>query len=428
MKPTNNEVGCQEATVSTQGCDVPLSLRWFLFAASGLTIASLSYSLVARLLGLGLPYSFEYPFIPGAMFSDFSEFWVRFAHYGTPQFFTQSGNLMYPAAMTLPIAAFYATPHPIKAFLLFLVLSGVFFTLCFYRILIRHGLATVPAVIVTLSVLVTSYPYLFLLQRANTEVFIWITVTVGLWSFYRGRYGWAAVFIGVAAAFKLYPIVFFGLFLPRKRYLGVGVGILIAAVLTLVALRALSPNIGYAFQWNAIQLQAFGKYYAAAPHNLGYDHSFLALIKFATLPWHPDLTPFIRLYTWTVGLLCLALYFGRIWRLPLANQILSLSILSVCIAPVSYDYTLLTLYAALTILTLIALETPDTEQSKLTLLFLLFAAILTPLNFVIIRGTPFGAQLRAIFLIALLVCSLRRPIALEEVPSQYDLKSGALSS
>ncbi|HEY3990947.1 MAG TPA: glycosyltransferase family 87 protein [Acidobacteriaceae bacterium] len=392
---------------------LPTSLRYFLFAILGLTIVSLGYSLVARILGFGLPYSFSYPFIPGAFFSDFSEFRLRFPDFGTPQFFNHIGYLMYPAAMTLAIEAFYATPHPLKIFFLFLVIIGMFFTGCLYHILRKGGLSLGPAALLTAAILITSYPYLVLLLRWNTEVFIWLTVTLGLWTFYRRQYVWAAIWIGLAAALKLYPIIFFGLFLPRRRYLDIALGVFIAIAITVVALRTLSPNIVYAFHWNSVQLQAFGKYYAAAPHNLGYDHSLLGLVKFATLPWHPDLTSALRPFTWFIAVACLVLYFGRIWKMPIFNQILSLSVLSVSIAPVSYDYTLLSLYAALTILCVAALHTSEDEQSNLTPFFLLFAAILTPLNFIILHGAVFGAQLRALLLIALLVMTLRRPIRTE---------------
>jgi Glycosyltransferase family 87 len=407
-KPDSQPVG--EKSCAPPAFWLPQSLRYFLFAILGLTIISLGYSLVVRQFGFGLPYSFSYPFIPGAFFSDFSEFWVRFPHFGTPGFFHQTGYFMYPSAMALVIEAFYATPHPLKAFFVFLLATGTFFTFCFYRILRRHELAVLPAALLTSSVLLTSYPYLLLLERWNTEVFLWLTITIGLWSFYRGRYAWAAICIGLATALKLYPVIFFGLFLARKRYLDIAIGVCTAIAITVIALRALSPNIAYAFAWDNAQLQAFGKYYAAAPHNLGYDHSFLAFVKFVTLPWHPDLTFLIRPYTWLLAVVCLVLYFGRIWRLPLVNQILSLSILSICVAPVSYDYTLLTLYAPLTILCISALNVPDKHQLTLVPFFLLFAAILTPLNFVIIHGAVFGAQLRVLLLVALLAIALSRPL------------------
>jgi hypothetical protein len=362
-------------------------------------------------MGFGLPYSFSYPFVPGAFFSDFSQFWVRFPHFGTPKFFGQPGYFMYPPAMALAIEAFYATPHPLKAFFLFLVAGGIFFSLCFYRILRRQGLARVPAALLTSGILITSYPYLFLLQRWNTEIFIWLAITIGLWSFYRGRYVWAAVCIGAATALKLYPFIFFGLFLPRRRYRETILGAFVAVGITLIALRALNPDITYAFRWDNAQLRAFGKYFAAFPSNLGYDHSLFSLVKFVTLPWHPDLTAVVRPFTWIVAVLCLVLYFGRIWRLPLFNQILSLSVLSICIAPVSYDYTLLSLYAALAMLCVIALNTSDKDQSTLVPFFLLFAGVLTPLNFVVIHGAVFAGQLRVILLLALLAMALYRPLA-----------------
>jgi hypothetical protein len=250
----------------------------------------------------------------------------------------------------------------------------------------------------------------FLLQRGNTEIFVWIAVTLGLWSFYRGHYAWAAVCFGLATALKLYPFIFFGLFLPRRRYREIVLGVFVTVAVTIIGLRALSPHIAYAFHWDMGQLQAFGKYYAASPWDLGYDHSFFGLVKFVTLPWHPDLTPLVRPYTRLIAVSCLALYFGRIWKLPLANQILILSVLSVSIPPVSYDYTLVSLYAPIAILCILALRLPDDKQRILIPYFMLYAAILTPQSYIIFHDARFGAQLRAICLLALLILALRKPL------------------
>jgi hypothetical protein len=389
---------------------LPQSLRYFLFAILSLTIASLGYSLVARWLGLGLPYDFPYLFSPGLFFSDFNELVGHIALFGKPEFFTQHDYFMYPPAAALALKLSCFSSHPNKGFAILLLASGAFFAICFYRILRRRGVDAGPAALLASSVAITSYPYLFVLQRGNMEVFIWLTVSLGLWSFSRGRYAWAAVCFGLATALKLYPFIFFSLFLPRRRYLDILLGVVTTVAITLVALRAMSPNLGYAFAWDSIQLQAFGKYYAASPFGLGYDHSFFALVKFATLPWHPDLTPLVRPYTWIVAISCLALYFGRIWKLPLVNQILALSVLSVTIAPVSFDYTLLSLYASLAILCVIALKTPDIEQSRLVPFFLLYAAILTPESYVVLHGARFCGELRALCLLALLILAVRRPI------------------
>ena len=136
-------------------------------------------------------------------------------------------------------------------------------------------------------------------------------------------------------------------------------------------------------------------------------------MKFVTLPWHPDLTPLIRPYTWLVAVTCLILYFGRIWKLPVANQILILSVISVSIPPVSYDYTLLSLYAPLAILCILALRLPDDKQRILIPYFMLYAAILTPQSYIIFHGARFGAQLRVLCLLGLLILALREPLPAE---------------
>jgi hypothetical protein len=107
---------------------------------------------------------------------------------------------------------------------------------------------------------------------------------------------------------------------------------------------------------------------------------------------------------------CIALYFFRIWRLPLLNQILVLSVLSVIVPPISFDYTLLSLYPALAMLSITALHLPENRQGELIPHFLLFAAILTPESYLIVHGIPFAGQLRALCLLAMLVLVLWKPL------------------
>ena len=135
--------------------------------------------------------------------------------------------------------------------------------------------------------------------------------------------------------------------------------------------------------------------------------------KIITLPWRPDLTPLVRPYTWFVAVACLALYFGRIWKLPPANQILILSVLSVTFLLFPTTTRSLSLYAPLAILCILALRLPDDEQRILIPYFMLFAAILTPQSYVIFHGARYGAQVRVLCLLGLLVLALRKPLPAE---------------
>ena len=66
---------------------LPRALMLFLRISAILTLAALLFSLVCRELGLGLPYSFAYYFVPGDLFSDFRAFWIKFQAYPQPAFF-----------------------------------------------------------------------------------------------------------------------------------------------------------------------------------------------------------------------------------------------------------------------------------------------------------------------------------------------------
>ena len=253
---------------------LPLSLRYFIFAILSLNIFSLGYSLLARLLGAGLPYDFPYLYTPGLFFSDFNQLVGQISLFGTPRFFTQHRFLMYPPAALLALRLSCVTAHPSRPFLLLLLASGALLAIGLFCILRQRGVAASSAALLTLSMAVTSYPYLLLLQRGNIEVYAWLAITFGLWSFYQGNYKWAAVCIGLATAIKMYPFIFIGLFLPQRRFREAVLSLCTAVLASFIGLRAMSSDILYAFRWNRIQLQAFAKYYAASPNSLGYDHFF----------------------------------------------------------------------------------------------------------------------------------------------------------
>ena len=108
-------------------------------------------------------------------------------------------------------------------------------------------------------------------------------------------------------------------------------------------------------------------------------------------------------------MLSLVLYFARIRHLPKLNQVLILSILSVTLPPVSYDYTLLALYPPLVLL---SMEVTRRAPFPFALrYFVLFGVLLTPLSFLTWYSNPHGAQARCLCLIAILWTALRHPIA-----------------
>ena len=212
----------------------------------------------------------------------------------------------------------------------------------------------------------------------------------------------------------MYPLILVGLLFSERRWRAVGLAFVTAVVVTLAAAWAFGPTVHDALAWDGFQLGLFQKRYAGLPSQLGYDHSFFGLIKFVTLPWHPVLTAFVPWYDRSAAVLSLVLYFARIRHLPKLNQVLILSILSVTLPPVSYDYTLLALYPPLVLLSMEVTRRAYRGAPPFPFAlryFVLFGVLLTPLSFLTWYSNPHGAQARCLCLIAILWTALRHPIA-----------------
>lgn len=394
--------------------ELPYALKVFLLLSMGLTILSYVYTIICRRMDMGLPYSFANFYVPGEMFEDFYGGHAHFLKWGTPAFFghVQDGYFMYPAPLAHVYRFFLSLPHPRTNFLLAIFAMSAFLALAFIQALRRQGLATKQSILLVGSTALLSYPLVFEIQRCNIEFLVWGVSAIGLWCFPAGRTTASALLIGLAASFKLYPFIFLGLFLPRRKYGGFVLGIATFAAVTLVSLYAIGPTIAAASHWNGEQLAAFSKYFAGDVQNLGYDHSFFGLLKTFTLHWQLDYLAWVRPYSIIVATLSVVLYFLRIWRLPLANQILALSVLSVTLAPVSFDYTLLNLYPAFAMLTVLALQAQRraTRVPHLTAYMVLFALIFTPQSYIIFHAVRYGAELRTICLIVMLVFALMTPM------------------
>lgn len=389
------------------------AMRAFLYASFALTSASLLFSMLARVFKLPFPYTYPYYYSPGNLTSDFTAFRPKFASYGTSAFFTtQNGYFMYPAPLAHIIRFFFRLSHPMVFFFVVLLLIGAILTVAFALVLRRRGLSWNQTILFTAGTLITSYPYLFLLQRWNVEVFVWLPSMFGIWFFCTGRYRAAALCFGVATSLKLYPFMFFGLFLPRRKYGAMALGAATAILITVVSLWWIGPTLSAAFAWNSAQLQAFSKQFSGGVVALGYDHSFFGLLKFSMLHWRMDFATFSRPYTAVAACISVVLYFTRIRHMPLANQIIVLSILSVCLPPVSFDYTLVSLYGAVLMLCVMSLQAQKkgTRVPALTMYLVLFALVLTPESYIVWSEARYGAQLRCFVMIVILVMALRKPL------------------
>jgi hypothetical protein len=405
-------------------------MRTFICAALALWAIVGITALVEKYL-LRWPKEYWYPLFPGVSYTDFDIFRFQFLAFGTPQFWqNRSFPFTYPAPAALAFEAFFSIPgHQQRDFLLFIFASAIVAAIAAMIALRRRGLACDPALLFVGVALITSYPFMFLFDRANIEIIDWIFVSLAIAALWRERWNWAGILLGVAISLKLFPFVLLGLFLARKKFLAATIAIVTAVTLDIVSLAILGPTIRIANQQIAIGLRFFQDIYVHEihPFEIPFDHSLFAVVKHVAVHLHmgdpAHLARFAGWYMWIVASAALVLYLARIVWLPRVNQVVILLTLSILLPPVSGDYTLVHLYAGWMVLALFAVNVePGVIRSRvLPACFLILAVVFCPETYLFIGQAHVAGSFKALALSALVIILLVYPLE-ERSPRSYASK------
>ena len=125
-----------------------------------------------------------------------------------------------------------------------------------------------------------------------------------------------------------------------------------------------------------------------------------------------SLSHHLTVYLVIVSICGVCLYFLKIRKLPIiANQVLCLSVASILLPPLSFDYTLIHLYIAWGMLALFAQKQwmKERETVGLTSAFICLAILMSPESELILNGIRFGGQIKAVTLGGLMYIGLRYP-------------------
>ena len=393
-----------------------LGLFWIATLALGL-LCALSELISAFILHLNGVYT--WPALPFYDCIDLRCFQRRFDHFHSPVFFStaydQGPAFGYPAPGALLYEAFFG-PH-FHPFILFFVvtLAGLaFLAALLLRSMHRSGVSPKTLVLFFLPVLVFSHPLWFEFLLANMEVCIVLILAAGVLAFLRGSTWLAATLFSIAGAIKIFPLVFLGLLLARKQYRQVAYALVLLIPITLLSLWLVCPNLAIANAGIESGLKSFQDSYVLVyrPQEIGFDHSLFALIKqFLPFTSLAQTRLILRVYLFLAAAIGTTLYFTRIRRLPVLNQILALTIAAIFLPPLSHDYTLLHLYLPWGLLTAYILRerTRGRVVPFMTPVFLAFALLFAPLTEFIVSAQTVGGQIKAVVLAALFVITLAVP-------------------
>ncbi len=402
-------------------------MRLFLLVLGGLDALAIACELVAkRVLHMSWPYT---SFLLQQGFGcDLPLFRSQFQHLHSIEFFS-SWHLtpfMYPAPVAPLYSLFYAFHHALRIYEGTIVSSMVCVTMLFANALRRNGLPGPQSALLAGAALVLGYPVMFEIKQGNMEVFVFLLVAGGIWLYLTGRLYPAAVCLGLAAAMKLFPAVYLGLFLARKQYRYITVAALTAALITLASLLYLSPSLSASWHGMILGINWFQQTTALVMRpETSFDHSLWGLIKFSHHElFHrragmEDLSGLLRVYLLGAALGGVVLFFTRIRHLPVVNQVLCLCVASVLLPPVSYDYTLMHLYVPWAMLCLYVLHRREAAPAGSTAVFTCLGILLSIQSEFIVKFRPLGGQIKAVVLVALFAIALRYPFREKNTPAEY---------
>jgi hypothetical protein len=395
------------------GARLPAALRMF-WVGSGLAFGLMVLvGYVEFRMGFPAPH---YNPLGGARYEDLMEFPPVYRMLHTADFYEgiNTSRVTYPPLGMVLFAALYASGHPIWTYL---ATAAVWLAACVWgmrRALMAQGIGGVTATLFPLTVALVSFPIAGLLQRGNIELFVWVSAGMGTWLFMRGREDAAAVFWGLAAAVKLYPIVLLGLLLPRGKWRAFAVGVGTFVGVTVASLAWLGPRVSVAwhgavknvFRYQGIRMGEWSL------HEVAANHSVFGLAKFFAMAVGLPLTKLTLPYYACGAALMSWAFFARLWRMPVANQLLAITAFMVALPPISYFYSLVHLYAAWVVLVFVAIRAERNGvrvkglEAVMALMVGLFASFML---FTFPRVGLFGGLVQACLLVALWLCAVELP-------------------
>jgi hypothetical protein len=341
----------------------------------------------------------------------------------TADFFNKGYSWNYPAPCVLIYQFFYlfqplGSSAVVAAYFVAVILPIVFFASMLQNAMSRRGLTRARAVFFVSAAAVLSWPICYSLERGNIEALLWLGLALSIVAYFRGQLMLAAILIGIVATFKLYPLLFFALFLRPRRYREIAAGLGASLVTTVVSLLYVGPTLGAATWYTLRGIHRFIKGFSSnnSPGDLTLDHSAFVLVKLLTASHPQSIASYLPRYELLAATIALAIFFIRTWKMPRANQVLMLSSCMVLLPATSFDYTLQSLYIPWAWLCLLIITSHRVGKRipGAMAAMLCFAVLLAPEIFLDPGQRLFAGPLKALVLMALIGISMIYPFVDED--------------
>ena len=377
-------------------------------------------------------------FRPEARYSDFTGSALKISHFGEPGMLVEKrfggpGYTFFPYPLpTVYVYLFFIRlfPKPLTAYLSTVVTAFVLAALwLLFRLRALVQRSALPYLLIFISA-ISAFPMFYLYDRANIEGVPWILIAFGLVAFYRKLYPLAAVLIACAASLKLFPAILLLLFIAKRQYRALVLGIICLIAVTLLAWAGIGPTVLQAAKDGAAGNRVLFDQYVTQfkVGEEGWDHSLFGVMKevvwvllgrggvLASNTVTTAIRKMVPIYGAVVCLGFASLYVFKLRRLPVLNQLIIYLILSIVLPFVSNEYTLVHMYFAWAAFLLYLAKDVRTGSSNfplknIALILACFAVIFSAQSYWIVHNThTINGQIKFCALVGLLWIVLRNPM------------------
>ena len=241
---------------------------------SGLLIAIVWHAFLGYILHFNYPWN-TFLFSPEARFSDFTDVF-KLTLNRQPYLENADGFLSNYFPLTYLFFIVFNLIGNINAALLIFQVLFVFLA-CFGIFLLNKEKELKLQFIIPSFFL--SYPFIFCLDRANIESYLFICLLFFLLFFYNKQYFLSSIFLAIAISMKLYPGVFIILFLVKKQYKHIFLTSLQVAVLSILSILVFKGGFVENIKGLSAGLSWFNKSYIFDALGIPYGSSLYSIFR-----------------------------------------------------------------------------------------------------------------------------------------------------
>lgn len=291
-------------------------------------------------VGNGSPFPFTFLHAPSNIFSDF---YSIFSEYVTTKY-AMMMNYFPAVFIPLDILARLSDNNPYDAVKILLAFYVILLCAYVYYSLSGRGVRT--RLLVSFSLIWCSYPILFTLHTANFEMLCFLLVAYGVTLNIKRFYRLSGVFIGLAAAIKVYPIIFALSLINRRSYVRTLLGVFLGGFLSIVlAFTLVGHPEDNLLAWIDALRGGMDKYryvmlYSAS--GVPFSHSLYSVVRVLMGGVKISTVQVIAPYLVLIGVIMAAVSLFLIQRAGRLYTKILLPLTAICVfVPVSQDYKLI---------------------------------------------------------------------------------------